>query len=91
MRERPPHREPWPVSYGSYVRGCRCVGCSDASAEKKRAYREANREEIAEKQRAEKRQEEVGQCIARGLPLSQVMEQTGATYPEVMAFLEEAS
>lgn len=33
------HRAPWPVSYGSYVRGCRCEGC----AEQQRAYYEENK------------------------------------------------
>lgn len=42
---RPAHREPWPVSYGSYGRGCRCAACTAATAEKKRAYYEANRDE----------------------------------------------
>ena len=64
MTARPmQHRSGWPVSYGSYCRGCRCAGCAekqrayyeankDEIAEKKRAYREANKDEIAEKQRA---------------------------------------
>lgn len=27
---RSAHREPWPVSYGSYVRACRCAACTAA-------------------------------------------------------------
>ena len=42
------HRYGWPVSRGSYCRGCRCAGCR----EQQRAYYQANREKVAEQQRA---------------------------------------
>jgi len=42
------HHAGWPISNGSYARGCRCDGCKA----KKRAYYEQNKDEIAAKQRA---------------------------------------
>lgn len=46
------HRAGWPVSYGSYKRGCRCAGCAAKLSAYRRAYYEANREKIAARQRA---------------------------------------
>lgn len=61
------HRSGWPVSYGSYARGCRCVGCKA----KKRAYREQHPElRIFYREHARRR--------AKGLPTKGLMAQLRA-------------
>ena len=77
------HHAGWPISNGSYARGCRCDGCKA----KKRAYYEQNKDEIAAKQRASKHwskmAQRIEQFVARGISTTEIMDTLGVGYAEV--------